>query len=37
MDKNGPVVIIEDDEDDREMLADIFKHLNYKNKIVFFY
>jgi len=36
MDKNGPVVIIEDDEDDQEMLAEIFKRLNYKNKIVFF-
>jgi CheY-like chemotaxis protein len=36
MDKNGPVVVIEDDEDDQEMLAEIFKRLNYKNKIVFF-
>jgi CheY-like chemotaxis protein len=36
MNKSGPVVVIEDDEDDQEMLADIFKTLNYKNKIVFF-
>jgi len=36
MDKNGPVVVIEDDEDDREILEEIFKTLAYKNKIVFF-
>jgi CheY-like chemotaxis protein len=36
MNKNGPVVIIEDDTDDQEILADIFKELNYNNKVVFF-
>jgi CheY-like chemotaxis protein len=36
MNKNGPVVIIEDDEDDQLILTEIFKHLNYKNAIVFF-
>jgi len=36
MNKNGPVVVIEDDEDDQEMLGEIFKKLNYKNEIVFF-
>jgi CheY-like chemotaxis protein len=36
MDKNGPVVVIEDDEDDQQMLDEIFKKLDYKNKIVFF-
>ena len=36
MNKNGPVVVIEDDQDDQEMLAEIFKRLNYKNEIVFF-
>ena len=36
MNKNGPVVVIEDDEDDKQMLQEIFKNLNYKNKIVFF-
>jgi len=30
------ILIIEDDEDDRDMLQDIFKDLGYKNKIVFF-
>lgn len=36
MNKNGPVVVIEDDEDDKLMLQEIFTKLNYKNKIVFF-
>ena len=36
MNKNGPVVIIEDDEDDQEMLSEIFQKLDYKNEIVFF-
>jgi CheY-like chemotaxis protein len=34
--KNGPVIIIEDDADDQEILAEIFQKLNYQNKIVFF-
>ncbi len=37
MNKNGPVVIIEDDADDQELLAEIFKKLNYPNKIMFFF
>jgi CheY-like chemotaxis protein len=36
MNKSGPIVVIEDDEDDQELLAEVFKNLNYKNKIVFF-
>jgi CheY-like chemotaxis protein len=36
MNKNGPVVVIEDDEDDQQILDEIFKKLDYKNKIVFF-
>ncbi len=36
MNKNGPVVVIEDDKDDQEMLDEIFKKLDYKNNIVFF-
>jgi CheY-like chemotaxis protein len=35
--KNGPVIIIEDDVDDQELLTDIFKKLNYPNKILFFF
>ena len=36
MNKTGPIIIIEDDMDDQEILADIFKELNYKNELVFF-
>jgi CheY-like chemotaxis protein len=34
--KNGPIVVIEDDADDKEFLVEIFKKLNYPNKVVFF-
>jgi len=36
MNKNGAIVIVEDDIDDQEMFTDVFKELNYKNEIVFF-
>ena len=36
MQKGGPIIIIEDDVDDQELLADIFKRLNYKNELMFF-
>jgi CheY-like chemotaxis protein len=36
MNKNGPVVIIEDDADDQLILQEIFKSLNYDNPIVYF-
>lgn len=36
MNKAGPIVFIEDDLDDQEIMADIFKELNYENEIVFF-
>ena len=35
-DKNGPIIIIEDDSDDQELLAEVFNKLNYGNKIIFF-
>jgi CheY-like chemotaxis protein len=35
MNKNGAIVIIEDDADDQEMFSEVFKDLNYKNEIVF--
>lgn len=35
--KNGPIVIIEDDADDQEFLTEIFHKLNYQNKILFFF
>ena len=36
MNKNGHVIIIEDDEDDQELLKVVFKRLNYPNEIYFF-
>ena len=35
--KNGPVIVIEDDADDQEFLTEIFQKLNYQNKILFFF
>jgi CheY-like chemotaxis protein len=35
--KSGPIIIIEDDADDQELLTDIFKKLNYPNKVLFFF
>jgi CheY-like chemotaxis protein len=36
MNKNGPVIIIEDDQDDQEILKEVFETLAYKNKVMFF-
>ena len=36
MNKNGPVVIVEDDPDDQHVLAVVFKELDYPNEVVFF-
>ena len=36
MNKTGPIIIIEDDLDDQEILSEVFKQLNYKNEIIFF-
>ncbi len=36
MNKGGPIIIIEDDLDDQEMLNEVFTELNYKNEIIFF-
>jgi len=36
MNKNGPIVVIEDDQDDQELLIEIFKSLGYVNKIIYF-
>ena len=39
MNKNGhgPVVIIEDDADDQELLTEVFQKLQYPNELLFFY
>jgi CheY-like chemotaxis protein len=36
MNKNGPIIVIEDDIDDQDILTEIFKKLNYTNEIIFF-
>jgi CheY-like chemotaxis protein len=36
MNKKGPIIIIEDDPDDQEVLQGIFRKLDYVNEIVFF-
>ncbi|MDB5243696.1 MAG: histidine kinase [Spirosoma sp.] len=36
MNQQGPIIIIEDDEDDQAILTQIFKNLAYKNDIIFF-
>jgi CheY-like chemotaxis protein len=36
MNKGGPIIIIEDDEDDRELLTGAFKSLKIDNPIMFF-
>ncbi|MGZ8538239.1 MAG: response regulator, partial [Flavisolibacter sp.] len=36
MNKYGPIIVIEDDMDDQEILVGIFENLGYKNKIVYF-
>lgn len=36
MNKSGPVIVIEDDEDDLELLTEVFKELNYPNPVKFF-
>jgi CheY-like chemotaxis protein len=36
MNKNGPIIVIEDDEDDRLFIKEVFNELNYENEIIFF-
>ena len=36
MNKNGPVIVIEDDLDDQLILQEIFTKLGYPNKIIYF-
>jgi len=36
MNRSGPIIIIEDDRDDRELLSVVFKRLKYKNEIIYF-
>ena len=36
MNKNGPIIVIEDDMDDQEVLAEIFRKLGYRNEVCYF-
>ena len=36
MNKNGPIVVIEDDADDQEILVEIFENLDYKYPVMYF-
>lgn len=36
MRKSGPIIVIEDDLEDQQIMDEIFKNLNFPNKIIFF-
>ena len=36
MQKSGPIIVIEDDIDDQELLQEVFKILKYPNEVIFF-
>lgn len=36
MNKNGPIVIIEDDADDQLLLTEVLKELDFPNEVIFF-
>lgn len=36
MNVHGPVIVIEDDMDDQDLLVEVFQKLGYANKIMFF-
>ena len=36
MNKEGPIIIIEDDVDDQELIQEIFLKLDYDNEVLFF-
>src|SRR5687767_11393841 len=36
MEKKGPIIVIEDDKDDQDLLDETFKALKYPNEILFF-
>ena len=36
MNKNGTIIIVEDDLEDQEVLVEIFGKLNYPNKVLYF-
>lgn len=36
MKKTGPIIVIEDDMEDQEIMTEIFQNLAYPNKVIFF-
>ena len=36
MNKSGPIIIIEDDQDDQDMMNEILKELGFKNSVIYF-
>ncbi len=36
MNKSGPIIVIEDDKDDKDILVEIFTNLNFRNEILYF-
>jgi CheY-like chemotaxis protein len=36
MNRNGPIIVIEDDTDDQYIMTDVFKELGYPNELIFF-
>jgi len=36
MNRNSAIIIIEDDQDDQEILTEVFKNLKYTNELFFF-
>lgn len=36
MNRGGPIIIIEDDLDDQEIFADVFKEIDVRNDVMFF-
>ena len=36
MNKYGPIIVIEDDQNDQDMLIEIFNELNYDHELIFF-
>lgn len=36
MNKLGPIIVIEDDKDDKDILKDISEELHYDNELIFF-
>ncbi|MBC3784334.1 response regulator [Spirosoma utsteinense] len=37
MDKNGPVIVIEDDADDQFLFQQVFSKLGYVNEVIYFF